>query len=178
MASLPVVTGMPQWMGWLYGAIAAVAAVTDFRAGKIYNWLTLPALLLGMVVAIFCGWATLAGALQGMGLAAVIFIPLFFVGIFGGGDVKLLMALGTVLGAYNVLVLICTAILVAAAGAVALLIAHRRVRIFALEILMFFRTLLTPGLTTQWPQLSRDIKAPFGIAIFLALVYVLAGGGL
>ena len=48
---MPLVPGMPQWMGWLYGAIAGVAAVTDYRNGKIYNWLTLPALAVGLAVA-------------------------------------------------------------------------------------------------------------------------------
>src|SRR5258708_4015056 len=102
MAQMPLVTGMPQWMGWLYGSLAAVAAITDYRTGKIYNWLTLPALVFGLVVASFAGLPTVASALQGVALASLIFLPMFFCGVLGGGDVKLLMAIGTVLGAHGI----------------------------------------------------------------------------
>ena len=176
MAQMPLVSGMPQWMGWLYGGIAAVAAFTDYRSGKIYNWLTLPALALGLVVALGVGMPTVVLALQGVAVASVIFLPMFFGGILGGGDVKLLLALGTVLGAHGIFFLSCTSIVIASAGAVALLFVHRRAGIFVSQLWMFFRSVFTPGLQLQWPKLSRDIKAPFGIAIFFGLLYVLAGG--
>ena len=178
LVTLPLISGMPAWMGWLYGAIAGVAAVTDYRSGKIYNWLTLPALALGLIVAGFEGWATILSATAGVGVAAAVFIPLFLTGIFGGGDAKLLMALGTVLGAGGVFLLICVSILIAGAGAVALLFVHRRAGPFAREVFAFLRSVFTPGLDTQWPRLNREIKAPFGIAVFFALIFVFAGGQL
>ncbi len=175
-ALMPLVTGMPQWMGWLYGSITAVAAFTDYRTGKIYNWLTLPALLTGLVVAMLMGVPTMISALQGVAVACVIFLPMFFGGILGGGDVKLLMALGTVLGAQGTFFLSCMALVIAGLGAVALLVKHRRAGIFVSQVGMFFRSIFTPGLALQWPKLNRDIKAPFGIAIFFGLLYVLVGG--
>lgn len=174
--NLPLAVGMPQWMGWLYGLLTAAAAVTDYRSGKIYNWLTLPALALGVVVGLCSGIPTLVAGLQGIALAAVVFVPMFFFGILGGGDVKLLIALGSILGAQGVFILGCITILIAGAGAVVLLFVHRRAGVFVRECTQFLRTMVTPGLQLQWPRLSREIKAPFGIAIFFALVYVLSGG--
>lgn len=174
--TLNLSAGMPQWMGWAYAAVALVAAITDYRSGKIYNWLTLPALLFGFIVSVVVGLPTLAAAAAGVGLAALFFIPLFLTGVLGGGDVKLLMAMGTVLGARGIFELSCASILIAALGAVVLLVTHKRVKPFFSELTMFFRTLLTPGLSVQWPRLSREIKAPFGLAIFWAFLYVTIGG--
>lgn len=168
-----LVTGMPQWIGWAYGAIAAVSAVTDYRSGKIYNLLTFPAILAGFVCAGVVGTDALIQAFTGFGLATAIFLPMFVFGILGGGDVKLLMALGTVLGGRGVLELSVVTILIAGAGAFVLLFVHRRARIFFTQLWLFLRSLFTPGLALQWPKLSREIKAPFGIAIFFGFVYTL-----
>lgn len=169
--------GVPEWAGWTFGAIGAVAAFTDYRRGKIYNWLTLPALVFGVVVAGATGLDTLGRAAAGLGVASAIFLPLFFTGILGGGDVKLVMAMATVLGARGAAELAVACILVAGVGSFALLCKHRRVRVFFTQIFLFLRSLLTPGLVVQWPKLSREIKAPFGIAILVGFLYVFLDGG-
>lgn len=175
--TLPLVGGIPQWMGWLYGAVGLVAAITDYRTGKIYNWLTLPALGFGLAVAfVAAGIQAGLAALAGAAVAAALFVPLFLFGVFGGGDVKLLMAMGTVLGARGALELSLVSIVIASFGAVVLLFAHRRVKPFAREMWKFFQSLLTPGLQVTWPKLSRAIQAPFGIAIFFGFIYVLSSG--
>jgi prepilin peptidase CpaA len=167
---------LPGWTQWVFGAASAVAAVTDYRVGKIHNWLTLPLLAGGLVLAAVLGWNAVLDSAGGVGVAAAIFIPLFAAGVLGGGDVKLLLALGTVTGARGMLELAGASLMVAGAGAVALLVLHRRVRPFFRELGRFFRTLLTPELEVQWPRLDRSIKAPFGIAIFLGYLCVIAKG--
>lgn len=167
--------GFPQWAGWAYAGVAGVAAVTDYRTGKIFNWLTFPALLVGVSLAAYFGVSSLASALEGVLVAFLIFIPLFATGVLGGGDVKLALALATVLGARGVFEMICMSILIAGVGSVALLFRHNRVKIFILELAKFFRSIVTPGLTLQWPILNREIKAPFGLAMFWAFLYVFLG---
>jgi prepilin peptidase CpaA len=75
-----------------------IATYTDIRNGKIYNWTTLPAILLGLSLnTLGQGWEGLL--LSAGGAAVVMALFLLFgplVGI-GGGDVKLLMAVGAVL---------------------------------------------------------------------------------
>lgn len=91
-------------MDGLLLAVAAVGAVTDVRAGKVWNSLTYPAIVAGLVLN-----AALAPPV-GLGLAqaslglAVGFVPLFvfyLAGGIGGGDVKLMAAAGAFLGAYD-----------------------------------------------------------------------------
>jgi prepilin peptidase CpaA len=88
-------------------AIAAVAAFTDFRSGKIPNWLTYSALLLGPPahaalawglggtprVVVTAGFVSVGGAL----LCGLLPWILWQKGACGGGDVKLFAALGAVL---------------------------------------------------------------------------------
>jgi prepilin peptidase CpaA len=80
--------------------VTAVAAVIDHRTGHIPNWLTLPILVAAPV---FHGLATGIGAAGTSLLAAIIvgIVPLlaFRSGGLGGGDVKLFMAIGAILGA-------------------------------------------------------------------------------
>lgn len=80
-------------------AALAVAAVTDVRSQKVYNWLTFPAVAVALSLAALGGWGSLAAALQGfgagllLGLAAMVFCRM------GGGDAKLLIVMGTFTGA-------------------------------------------------------------------------------
>lgn len=81
-------------------AIAAVAAITDFRTGHIPNWLTLPPLVLGPLLWGAHGgvWRLDGGSLVGsllsmLGCMAVPFL-LFRKSAMGGGDVKLFAAIG------------------------------------------------------------------------------------
>ncbi|MHB0912930.1 MAG: A24 family peptidase [Armatimonadota bacterium] len=86
----------------IVGAVAAllgVALYTDLRSGKIYNTLTLPCMLLGLAAnTVLGGLSGLLTSLAGMG--AVLLLALLFLNLsgIGGGDVKLMMAVGALLG--------------------------------------------------------------------------------
>jgi prepilin peptidase CpaA len=84
-------------------AAAAIASVYDVRSGRIPNWLSLGALLVAPVAHFIHGAVAhgLAGGLSALGwslagAATCALIPLvcWFAGTFGGGDVKLLAAVG------------------------------------------------------------------------------------
>ncbi len=71
------------------------ATVTDLMRGKIYNLLTLPILLLGILIQLyFAGLTSLSAVLFSVGAAFVIFFPLYLLKAMAAGDVKLLMAFG------------------------------------------------------------------------------------
>ena len=89
-------------------AVAAVAAFTDWRTGHIPNWLTLGGLLVGTALGAIAGAAIhgAGGLLLGLlhasiGAAVTGVVPglLFAAGGIGGGDVKLLAAIGAACGA-------------------------------------------------------------------------------
>lgn len=85
-------------------AIASLACVTDLRTRRIPNVLSFGAALAGLL------YQFVSGGIDGLGHAAfgwfvgaVIFILPFALGGLGGGDVKLLAALGAWLGPGDVL---------------------------------------------------------------------------
>lgn len=87
-------------------ALSALAAVWDYRTGRIPNWLTLGGILVGVTAHVTAGAVAhgLRGALQagGISVAGVLFCSLapgilFVKGGMGGGDVKLFAALGALL---------------------------------------------------------------------------------
>lgn len=81
-------------------ALAAVAAYTDWRRGLIPNWLTLPPLVIAPVVYFFLGGAPAAVASAfGIVLCGAVPYLMFRREAIGGGDVKLLAAIGAVAGA-------------------------------------------------------------------------------
>src|SRR5262245_37379138 len=73
-----------------------VAAVTDIWKFKVYNVLTLPLLAAGLL---YHGFRfELADSLLGILFGFAALVPLYLVGGMGGGDVKLMAAVGAWLG--------------------------------------------------------------------------------
>ncbi|HZR33718.1 MAG TPA: prepilin peptidase [Terriglobales bacterium] len=84
--------------------MTAIAAITDLRARRIPNWLTYSGLLLAVSArTAFWGWSGLKTGLAGVVVAGSIFCLLSFFGAMGGGDVKLMGAVGAWLGPSNAL---------------------------------------------------------------------------
>ena len=76
-------------------AITAMAAVTDYRTGRIPNWLTLPPLVVGPLLHFVSGGPTgLLGALVAIAVCGLVPYLMFRCGAIGGGDVKLFAAMG------------------------------------------------------------------------------------
>lgn len=80
--------------------LALTAAYTDIRWGKIFNVITVPFALLGLTLnTVAGGLEGLLLSLGGIGAGFVLWLVSNFLGrIMGGGDIKLLMAFGALLG--------------------------------------------------------------------------------
>ncbi len=78
---------------------ALLAAIGDLRSGRVPNWLTYGALACGLVLGLAAGGPR--GALRAFIGAVIAFAPPFFLFLanrsIGGGDAKLLAALGALL---------------------------------------------------------------------------------
>jgi prepilin peptidase CpaA len=83
-------------------AVAIAAAIYDFKTYRIPNWLTLGAVLLGLLLSLAGHGAEggLFGSVKGVMWGAFPLIPLFLIGAMGGGDVKLAGAFGALGGTY------------------------------------------------------------------------------
>lgn len=95
-----------QSLGWC-GAIVltVVALVWDLRTRRIPNAVTVTALCAALLFhGVTGGWAGLGAALGGFGAGFGLLLVLWLVGGGGGGDVKLMGALGAWLGAPLILI--------------------------------------------------------------------------
>lgn len=82
------------------GMAVVVAAVTDLLSRKIYNWLTFPTVVVGLVVhTIAFGFGgLLTGVVTAVAVLLVGALVLMPIGWLGGGDVKLLAGIGAIVG--------------------------------------------------------------------------------
>jgi prepilin peptidase CpaA len=102
-------------------ALVIAAAASDLRTRRIPNWLCAAGILCGFAcqIALF-QWSGARDAALGAGLALLIYVPLFALHAVGGGDVKLMAAVGSIAGPKSwIAIFLITAI---AGGAVALVL--------------------------------------------------------
>jgi prepilin peptidase CpaA len=78
---------------------ASLSAVYDVRTRRIPNFITFPAIALGLLLhAVFGGWRQLASAAAGGVICGLIFLVFYLAGGMGAGDVKLITATGCIAG--------------------------------------------------------------------------------
>ena len=85
-------------------AVLFSAALIDIRSRKIPNFLTFPTILTAFLFHLFTtGPEGLLYSLKGLGLGFALLIPFYAGGGMGAGDVKLMSAVGAVVGAGQIL---------------------------------------------------------------------------
>lgn len=164
----------PVWQFGLIG-IVAVAMATDLHEHKIFNWLTFPAILAGLGLALAMGgWAGLGSAIVGLFAGSAVFLLGFLLGAMGGGDVKLMAAVGAWLGWPGALAAVLY--VTVAGGLVALLVATYHGKLWAMlhNVYWAMAGLVVPG---GRPQVSVAESAtppfPYGVAIALGTAMAL-----
>jgi prepilin peptidase CpaA len=96
--------------------IVSTAVVTDIRSRRIPNWLTFPSVAIGLLYhGITGGFQGLAFSALGLVLGYAMFMVFYFLAGMGAGDVKLMGAVGALLGPYGV---ILSALFTALAGGI------------------------------------------------------------
>jgi prepilin peptidase CpaA len=104
---------LPEAAHIALAATTALAAFTDIRAREIPNWLSAAGIVAGIAIHVsYSGLSGLGYSLLGFGLALLIYVPLFAIRAMGGGDVKLMAAVGAIAGAknwFNIFLLTCLA---------------------------------------------------------------------
>jgi prepilin peptidase CpaA len=113
----------------LLGILALVAAGFDIRYRRIPNWLVLSGIAAGFAWNLYSsGWSGLGHAAAGLGLGFALYFPLYLLRARGAGDVKLLAAVGAIVGPGNCFwVFLLTAVL---GGVIAMIVVtlHGRLR--------------------------------------------------
>jgi prepilin peptidase CpaA len=158
-------------------AVAVICAVTDLWKGKIYNAITYPAMAVGVVLALIQHGAP--GIFHAVGGFAVGFFPafvLFALGGMGGGDVKLLGAIGAIAGAIAATETLILAFVFGGLFALGQLAWHGRLFATLGRTLRTLVGFLVPGLGRgKSPSAGEDkrLEVRFGVAICVALLATL-----
>lgn len=173
--------------------LSTLAVYFDLARRKIPNFLTFPAMLLGLLYHALSGgwgglWSALLGLLAGTGL---LLIP-FILGGMGAGDVKFLAAVGALQGPGFVLGAVLLAALIGGAVALVYLLLQRRLwqtlRFLLLGLLHLPLAYLAarlpyPALQAlarrlEPPAMEKDGKRlylPYGLSIALGALFTLSG---
>ena len=169
---------MAKTLWILAAAFAVTAGITDFRNRKIPNWLTYPAI----PIAILLHWITAGGhaallSLAGAAVGLGVLLPFVLLGGLGGGDWKLVGALGAFFEPRGLVPVLILTVMINGIIALGLVLWKKRVgqtarNLGRITVSMFkFRA---PGadLSVDNPEAE---KVPFGIAAAIAtLLYVAA----
>ena len=157
-------------------SISLIAAVTDFFWGKIYNWLTAPAVLCGILASgYFMGLEGVGLSVCGCCVGLGIYGGFFALKMMGGGDVKLLMALGALGGVYFTVHVATVSILIGGAMSFVFLLVSGKITSFLSRITLFLMSLLIKELEPHFPKIDQSSVMPFGVAIALGAFGVVLG---
>jgi len=155
--------------------LALVGAIIDIQQHRIPNWLTYPGMVLGFGLrTVLFGWKGLLGGVGGWLLGGAIMFLFYVVRAMGAGDVKLMAAIGALVGPSELTtVLLATGIF---GGLLAIAYAIYRGRMVS--------TLKNVGAVLRFhawagaqahPELNLDnpsaLRMPYGLAIALGTLY-------
>jgi len=156
-------------------ALAITAAIFDVQQHRIPNRLTYTGIVLGVVLrGLLFGWKGLASAGEGLLIAGGIMFLFYAVRAMGAGDVKLMAAIGSLVGpGHAVVVLLATAIFGGVMGIFYAVYRHRMGEtIKNLGSVLWFHA--RSGLQTH-PDLNLDnpaaLRMPYGLAIATGTLY-------
>lgn len=163
-------------------ALSLLGGIHDLLTRRIPNWLTFPAMLLGLGAQVWLfGAPGLLDGLLGLALGFVLFFPIYALGHMGAGDVKLLMAVGAWMGWRPCLQVAVMAVLLGALYALAEIIYRGRLTAVVKNTYSFLRALLVPGLVAEKLKVDETRKFAFGICVSLAVagwIFLLHSGRL
>jgi prepilin peptidase CpaA len=170
------VSGETDFFIYAVTAISVLAALTDLVRGRIYNWLTAPALIAGIAASTWAlGWNGLGQALLGALTGFLLYGWMFSLRVMGGGDVKLLMALGAWGGVRYAVEVGLLGILLGGLMAVGILLAKGKLGDFTGRMKRFLLTVFVKELELEAPRVDRKMIMPFGVPIAVAAIWTAFG---
>lgn len=157
--------------------VAGGACVTDVRASRIPNTLTLLGVVTGLVAhAVLPAGLGVGAALAGAAAGLLVFLPFFVLGGMGGGDVKLMAAVGAWLGWPAILTAALTIAIVGGVVALAVAISRGYLRQALGNLLALARFWIVAGVRPE-PSLTlaegRGPRLPYAVPVLLGVLVTL-----
>ncbi len=170
---------LPLTLKVLLAATALIAGIYDLRYRRIPNRLNITAAALGLVLnGFFFHWHGVASAFLGIGVALLVYFPLYLLRGMGAGDVKLMMAIGAIVGPSNWFQIFVVTALCGGFFALCLVVLKRRFHDTVLNcyfLLSEMCHLRAPHRVS--PQLdvssSAALRLPHGVSIAVGAIAVL-----
>jgi prepilin peptidase CpaA len=161
----------------LLGVVGA-ASYTDLRHGKIPNALTLPAVVVGLALnGALRGWPGLGQAAAGVGLALLLWLVTGALGgCLGGGDIKLLAAVGALGGPRFLLAALVVTVIAGGVMAVAVALWGRKLRAALSNTLGWTLGHLGLNPAAQGGMQTCGLTLPYALPIAAGVVICLAHG--
>jgi prepilin peptidase CpaA len=157
--------------------ISVIAIMTDLIWGRIFNVLTLPSALLGLIASVhFLGWTEgLTQSILGLFAGLILYGWLFGLRIIGGGDVKLLMAFGAWGGYQYAFQVALLGLLLGGVFSVFILLFKGKLFGFFKRMQSFLISVIVKELDVEPLRVDKNLTMPFGIPISLAAVWITYG---
>ena len=181
-------TRLPSYLEYSLILLALVTSVTDIRTRRIPNWIVVAGFAAGISGNVYAfGWLGLRGALLGFLCGFALYLPLYLLQGRGGGDLKLMAAMGTITGYPNFLFLFLLTSIFGGIFAVGyLLIRGGLIRalsnvVYIVKELLLFRppSLGRPELSIENAKaltMPHAVVVAIAVFVFLTLTRLSAGG--
>ena len=164
----------------ILAAVLVTAVVTELRDGRIYNWLTYPAIAVGLGLGALQGWtegqtwAVLSDRLLGFGFAfGTLFFAWYVLKGMGGGDVKLMAAVGAFLGWPGIVDAMFYSFLVGVAVGLILMIWRGQTRAVLRNLGMAVRLLPNPNVRREEAVPRSVVHVPFALPVCVGTLWFL-----
>lgn len=158
-------------------ALLGTAVFIDLRSYRIPNVLVAAILLLGLAAQITQhGFSGLFAALAGVGIGGLLLLPFYSSGSMGAGDVKLMGAVGALLGPLQVLQAVLATLIFGGAMALLVVLCSRHQKLFFARYANMAKTLIRTGQFIYQPCTAGDPASQrfaYAAAIALGTVFVL-----
>ena len=146
--------------------ILAFACYGEIRARRIPNWLTLGSVALGLgAAAIEGGVDGLVDSALGLAIAGGVFLPFCLLGVVGGGDMKLMAAVGAITGYPMVLRVLCDTCIAGGLIAIAIMAWNG---VLLTTLANVFRLMV--GMQRRTKGLRNPPMVPYALAITIGTI--------
>ena len=148
--------------------LALGGAITDLLKSKIYNVWTIPFAIGGLLYSAYSGgWSGLGQSSLGCFAGLFLYGWMLAIRILGGGDVKLLMALGTWGGPRYTFDVAVLGVLLGGVFSILILIFTGKILDFIQRMYLFIATF-----QVQMPKVDKKLTMPMGIPIAVAAIWM------
>lgn len=157
--------------------LLGVCAYWDLRYRKIPNWATLPGIALGLGMnGLLHGWGGMKASGIGFLIGFGALLVLFVLSWMGGGDVKLMAAVGALKGYPFVVSALFYSLIVGVLLGVIMLIWNRKTLRTFKNLFLVVASRVSPLIPKHDIKREEAQKIPFGLAIVLGTLWAMIVG--